>query len=132
MSSFTTIPILSLAAAREPGTKPRFLADLRDALLNVGFCYLSDTGLPRELIEEVRRQTFMFFDEGFMPTWQKEAIEMKNEKSFLGWSRVSLLLSKHSPMSIYTVRKVSELLMNVPIARWMIVYRQDSRCKCCC
>ena len=89
MTSFTSIPVLSLAAARDLSTKPRFLDDLRSALLNVGFCYLSDTGLPQDLIDKVCQQTFAFFDEDVLPLAEKERIEMKNEKSFLGWSRVS-------------------------------------------
>lgn len=40
----------------------------------------------QRVISECRR----FFEE--LPVEEKEAIEMKNEKSFLGWSRVSLIL----------------------------------------
>jgi isopenicillin N synthase-like dioxygenase len=89
MASFTTVPILSLALARNPQTKPQFLIDLRDTLLNVGFLYLSDTGLPKELVDRVCELTFEFFDEDVLSLEEKEKIEMKNEKSFLGWSRVS-------------------------------------------
>jgi isopenicillin N synthase-like dioxygenase len=87
-SSFRELPILSLAAARSPDTKPAFLAQLRDALLSVGFMYISDTGLPEELVEQVIKQTQLFFDEAVLPYEEKERVEMKNEKSFLGWSRV--------------------------------------------
>ena len=86
---FTSIPILSLEKARNPDTKEEFLAELRQALLYVGFCYISDTGLPPELIQRVKDETFKFFDEDILPLEEKEKIEMKNEKSFLGWSRVS-------------------------------------------
>lgn len=86
--SFTTLPILPLSAALSPTTKPQFLADLRDALLNVGFLYLSDTGLPQRLIDDVVRECRGFFET--LPQEEKERIEMKNEASFLGWSRVSL------------------------------------------
>ena len=92
-NSFTSIPVLSLAQARDPKSKPVFLQQLRDALLNVGFLYLSDTGLLPELVERVCEQTFAFFDEDVLPLAEKEAIEMKNEKSFLGWSRVSSISS---------------------------------------
>jgi isopenicillin N synthase-like dioxygenase len=85
--TFSTLPVLPLGAARNPSTKPQFLADLRSALLNVGFLYLSDTGLPEGLVEEVVRECREFF-EG-LPEGEKEKIEMKNAKSFLGWSRVS-------------------------------------------
>ena len=84
---FTQIPILPLSAARSPATKPQFLADLRHALLHVGFLYLSDTGLPADLVQRVTSECRRFFET--LPLAEKERIEMKNEKSFLGWSRVS-------------------------------------------
>jgi len=87
-ADFTAIPILPLSHARNPSTKPKFLADLRDALLNVGFLYLSETGLPDELVARVVEECHKFFDEGVLPLEEKEAIEMKNANSFLGWSRV--------------------------------------------
>jgi isopenicillin N synthase-like dioxygenase len=85
--NFTTIPILPLSAALDPSTKPKFLADLRSALLNVGFLYLSETGLPEQTIQNVISECHGFFEK--LPLEEKERIEMKNEKSFLGWSRVS-------------------------------------------
>jgi len=83
----TPIPILPLSHALCASTKPQFLTDLRSALLNVGFLYLSETGLPDELVREVIREGVGFFEE--LPEEEKERIEMKNEKSFLGWNRVS-------------------------------------------
>jgi isopenicillin N synthase-like dioxygenase len=84
---FSEIPILPLTHALSPTTKPQFLASLRHALLNVGFLYLSETGLPETLVEDVREECRKFFEE--LPIREKEAIEMKNCASFLGWSRVS-------------------------------------------
>ncbi|KAJ8111698.1 hypothetical protein OPT61_g5769 [Boeremia exigua] len=82
---FTALPVLPLSQALDERTKPRFLADLRDALLNVGFLYLSETGLPDGLVRDVIAECQGFFEK--LPQGEKEAIEMKNEKSFLGWSR---------------------------------------------
>jgi isopenicillin N synthase-like dioxygenase len=90
-NTFTQIPILPLSAALSPDTKPQFLADLRSALLHVGFLYLSDTGLPDGLVQRVIGECSRFFEE--LPVEEKEKIEMKNEKSFLGWSRVSVFIS---------------------------------------
>ena len=89
--TFTHIPVLPLSAALDESTKPQFLRDLRSALLNVGFLYLSETGLPDQLVSDVIRECGQFFEK--LPLSEKERIEMKNEKSFLGWSRVSLLFS---------------------------------------
>jgi isopenicillin N synthase-like dioxygenase len=85
--TFTHLPILPLSAALDPATKPKFLEDLRSALLNVGFLYLSETGLPDQLVKDVISECGGFFEK--LPQEEKERIEMKNEKSFLGWSRVS-------------------------------------------
>lgn len=85
--TFSTLPILPLSHALDPKTKPKFLEDLRHALLNVGFLYLRETGLPEQLISDVKKQCHDFFVK--LPQEEKERIEMKNEKSFLGWSRVS-------------------------------------------
>ncbi|KAF2127989.1 Clavaminate synthase-like protein [Dothidotthia symphoricarpi CBS 119687] len=84
--TFTTIPILPLSQALDADTKPQFLADLRSALLNVGFLYLSETGLPDGLVRDVISECGGFFER--LPLEAKEQIEMKNQKSFLGWSRV--------------------------------------------
>jgi hypothetical protein len=86
---FSQIPILPLTHALSPATKPQFLASLRHALLNVGFLYLSETGLPETLVEDVKEECRKFFEE--LPIEEKEAIEMKNCASFLGWSRVSVI-----------------------------------------
>lgn len=84
--SFSELPTLSLARARDPATKPAFLAELKDALLNVGFFYISDTGISDHLTQAVIAQTRGFFET--LPDPEKLAIEMKNEKSFLGYSRL--------------------------------------------
>ncbi|KAJ5055774.1 hypothetical protein J3E74DRAFT_18899 [Bipolaris maydis] len=84
--SFSQIPILPLSAALSPDTKPQFLVDLRSALLHVGFLYLSETGLPEALVQRVIGECRGFFEN--LPVQEKEKIEMKNEKSFLGWSRL--------------------------------------------
>jgi isopenicillin N synthase-like dioxygenase len=107
---FTSIPVLSLAAARAAATRPRFLRGLRHALLDVGFAYLSDLDAPAGpgdgaaaaaaigdgLVESVCEQARLFFDEGALPLAEKERIEMKNRPSFLGWSRVSRLVALES------------------------------------
>jgi hypothetical protein len=88
--TFTALPILSLASARDPAHKADFLTKLREALLHTGFLYLNETGISDELLERVAKQTHVFFDEDVLPLAEKEKIEMKHEKSFLGWSRVSV------------------------------------------
>jgi hypothetical protein len=105
--TFSTIPILPLSQALDPATKPKFLEDLRHALLNVGFLYLSETGLPEQLVKDVISECQNFFQK--LPQEEKERIEMKNEKSFLGWSRVSrrLLIVWFVSICLWCVRVCS-------------------------
>ncbi|KAI1204818.1 Clavaminate synthase-like protein [Annulohypoxylon truncatum] len=84
--SFTSVPILDLALARDPQTKPQFLADLRHALMEVGFLYLKNVGIPDELWDQVISEGKAFFD---IPKEEKLKIEMKNAPSFLGYSQLS-------------------------------------------
>jgi isopenicillin N synthase-like dioxygenase len=60
--SFDHIPILSLSEARDPATKSHFLEQLRHALLEVGFLYLKDVGIPDELVQNVKQEGVAFFD----------------------------------------------------------------------
>jgi len=60
--SFTSIPVLDLELSRNPETKPAFLADLRFALMEVGFLYLKNVGIPDELFQRVILEGKAFFD----------------------------------------------------------------------
>ena len=73
--------MLDLSESRNDSTKPQFLDKLRHALLEVGFFYISETGIPNELIQEVISQGKTFFD---LPEEKKLEIQMKNCPSFLG------------------------------------------------
>ncbi|KFH45520.1 2-oxoglutarate-dependent dioxygenase-like protein [Hapsidospora chrysogenum ATCC 11550] len=89
--SFKSIPILDLSQASDPATKPEFLRQLRHALMEVGFLYLKNVGEAEELFEQVIAQGKAFFD---IPAEEKQeryrlTIEMKNKKSFLGYSQLS-------------------------------------------
>ena len=66
--SFTSIPVLDLSQARDPATKPQFLAELRRALMEVGFLYLKNVGIEDEVFGEVVRLGKAFFD---IPTEEK-------------------------------------------------------------
>jgi len=88
--AFTTIPVLDLSEARSDETKPAFLKQLRDALLEVGFLYIKGTGIEQDLYDRVCEEGIHFFD---LPDDEKLRIEMRNEASFLGYSRVCLAFS---------------------------------------
>jgi len=84
---FQEIPILDVSLARDEATKPAFLEQLLDALLNVGFLYIKNTGIDQGLFDKVCEEGIRFFD---LPEDEKLRIEMKNAKSFLGYSKVLL------------------------------------------
>jgi isopenicillin N synthase-like dioxygenase len=60
--SFTTVPILDMALASDPDTKPQFLAELRHALMEVGFLYLKNVGISDEIFDLVISEGRAFFD----------------------------------------------------------------------
>jgi isopenicillin N synthase-like dioxygenase len=66
--SFTSIPILDLALAQDPATKPAFLSELRHALMEVGFLYLKNVGISDEFFQQVIEEGTAFFD---IPTEEK-------------------------------------------------------------
>ena len=89
--SFSSIPILDLLRARSPETKPAFLSSLRHALLEVGFLYIKNTGIPDSLIEQVKDLGIRFFS---LPDEAKLSIEMKNARSFLGYSKLGMEITR--------------------------------------
>ncbi|KAG6231515.1 hypothetical protein E4U34_003750 [Claviceps purpurea] len=66
--SFTSIPMLDLELARHPATKPAFLDQLLHALVEVGFLYLKNAGIPAPLLEDVTSKGKAFFE---MPLEEK-------------------------------------------------------------
>jgi isopenicillin N synthase-like dioxygenase len=66
--SFTSIPILDVALAQDPATKPEFLSELRHALMEVGFLYLKNVGISDEFFQQVIQEGRAFFD---IPTEEK-------------------------------------------------------------
>lgn len=89
--SFDSIPILDLSLSRSPDTKPAFLNDLHHALLEVGFLYIKNTGISNDLVQEVIQLGKGFFD---LPTEKKLEIEMKNARSFLGYNKLGMEITR--------------------------------------
>lgn len=80
MSFFTEVPVLDYSLSLDEATKSTFLDELRHVLLEVGFCYIKNTGVDEALQTEVVRQAKAFFD---LPESEKLRIEMKNCKLLL-------------------------------------------------
>ena len=83
--SFSAIPVLDLSLVRNQETKPAFLDSLRNALLDVGFLYIKNTGIDDSLIQDVIEQGKAFFD---LPDEKKLEIQMKKKPSFLGMEKL--------------------------------------------
>ncbi|RDW67384.1 isopenicillin N synthase family dioxygenase [Aspergillus mulundensis] len=80
---FTAIPLLDYSLTASD--KPAFLADLRNALINVGFFYLINAPIAPEIRHGLVKKCKALFD---LPLEKKLEIEMVNSKHFLGYSRL--------------------------------------------
>jgi len=60
--SFTAVPVLDLAKANDPATKPQLLEELRHALMEVGFLYIKNTDISNDLLEKVKDAGKAVFD----------------------------------------------------------------------
>uniref|UniRef100_A0A0W0F2Y9 Putative Clavaminate synthase-like protein n=1 Tax=Moniliophthora roreri TaxID=221103 RepID=A0A0W0F2Y9_MONRR len=86
--NFSSIPILDFALTKDPETKPVFISQLQNALINVGFLYLSNTQID---IEELKGYIPKLFD---LPQETKEKILMRNSPHFLGYNGLGAELTK--------------------------------------
>lgn len=92
--TFTTIPILDYTLSSSPETKATFLAELRNALINVGFFYLTNPPIAPRVRNALVDKTFEIFN---LPLEKKLEIEMVNNKHFLGYSRLGAELTARTP-----------------------------------
>ncbi|KAL9099968.1 MAG: hypothetical protein Q9187_009422, partial [Circinaria calcarea] len=90
--SFQSIPVLDLSHAHVGETKSAFLGDLRYALMEVGFFYISNTGIENALTQDVITQGKLFFD---LPEEKKLEVQMKNAASFLGYNKLGNEITRH-------------------------------------
>lgn len=87
--SFQQILVLDLEKAFDPSTKPEFLAELRNSLINVGFLLLvnyENYGPSRQDFEEIKDQLLKFFA---LPDAVKKDCEMIKSPHFLGYTRLA-------------------------------------------
>ncbi|GAW07838.1 Clavaminate synthase-like protein [Lentinula edodes] len=91
--NFSSIPLLDYSLALSSSTKSQFIIDLRHALINVGFLYLSNTDsmVDPQLIDTLKDYIPKLFA---LPQEQKDKIRMANSPHFLGYSRLGAELTK--------------------------------------
>ena len=89
--SFTSIPILDFSLTKSPKTRDTFLSQLRHALINVGFLYLSNHTVSASVIDSLLEYIPKLFA---LPQQAKDNIAMANSEHFLGYSRLGKELTK--------------------------------------
>ncbi|KAF8882718.1 hypothetical protein BD779DRAFT_1663273 [Infundibulicybe gibba] len=87
--NFSSIPILDYSL--RTSQKPEFISQLRHALINVGFLYLSNSSVSPVVINDLISYIPKLFA---LPQAAKDAIRMANSPHFLGYSRLGAELTK--------------------------------------
>ncbi|KAK5996086.1 2-oxoglutarate-dependent dioxygenase [Cladobotryum mycophilum] len=82
-NDFTEIPVIDLSLANDPSTLPDLLRSLRVALTEVGFLYVSNHNVPRDVIRDVVEILPTLFA---LPEASKKAMALENSPHFLGYS----------------------------------------------
>ncbi|KAI1146371.1 2OG-Fe(II) oxygenase superfamily protein [Nemania diffusa] len=84
-TSFDTIPTIDLSLANHPTTLPQLLKDLRHALIDIGFLYVSNHGVPPPIISALVSALPGLFS---LDEATKRAVALENSPHFLGYSGV--------------------------------------------
>ncbi|TGO50089.1 hypothetical protein BCON_0192g00160 [Botryotinia convoluta] len=82
-TNFSEIPILDLGLADDASTKPQFLKELKHVLLNVGFLYVKNHGVPKDTVDELVNALPSLFA---LPDEEKNSIALEKSPHFLGYS----------------------------------------------
>lgn len=90
-ADFSSVPVLDFALLSSPSTKPIFISQLRHALINVGFFYLSNHPVPSTTIDSLVSYIPKFFA---LPQEQKDNVKMANSPHFLGYLGLGEELTK--------------------------------------
>ncbi|MFS0718450.1 2-oxoglutarate and iron-dependent oxygenase domain-containing protein [Arthrobacter sp. 1P04PC] len=89
--SLESLPVLDYSRLNAgPEEASRFRDELRDAMHNVGFLYLSGHGIPQDLVDAMLVTSRRFFD---LPEEQKLAVENIHSPQFRGYTRMGAELT---------------------------------------
>jgi isopenicillin N synthase-like dioxygenase len=83
-SNFQSIPVIDLLLTKPP-TRPQLLRQLRQALTEVGFLYISNHGVPQSVISDLQAVLPRLFD---LDQGRKDAVALHHSPYFLGYSQV--------------------------------------------
>jgi isopenicillin N synthase-like dioxygenase len=84
-SSFTSIPVIDLSWSSSPDSRQALLDQLRYAVTEVGFLYVSNHGVPDHVIQQLVDALPALFD---LPDRVKSQIALSNSPHFLGYGQV--------------------------------------------
>ena len=90
-TDFSSVPILDYSLLNSPLEKTSFITQLRHALINVGFLYLSNHSVSQVDIDLLTNYIPKLFA---LPQEAKDKIRMVNSEHFLGYSRLGSELTK--------------------------------------
>lgn len=81
--SFASIPLIDLSLSLSPDTEPHLLSELRNALVNVGFLYVKNHGVPPDVIGDMKDALPRLFA---LSASEKEEVALERSPRFLGFS----------------------------------------------
>lgn len=90
-TDFSSIPLLDYSLLNSPLERTSFITQLRHALINVGFLYLSNHSVSQANIDLLINYIPKLFA---LPQDAKEKIRMVHSEHFLGYSRLGAELTK--------------------------------------
>ncbi|KAF9811147.1 hypothetical protein IEO21_06631 [Rhodonia placenta] len=90
-ANFSSVPVLDYSLVSDPERRPDFISQLRHALINVGFLYLSHPPVAREDIDAIIGYAPRLFD---LPQEAKDKINMRNSEHFFGYTRLGAEITK--------------------------------------
>ena len=88
---FSSVPVLDYALAKDPATRAAFLDQLRNALIAVGFLYLSNPPVSQDDIDLVIDYAPKLFT---ISQEKKDKLLMKNNPHFLGYTKIGAEYTK--------------------------------------
>src|SRR5690242_6711603 len=84
-TNLTCIPTIDLSEASDSARKPQILKELGHVLLNVGFLYVCNHGVPEQTIQDLIKALPVFFG---LSTDEKAEVGLLNSPHFLGYSGI--------------------------------------------
>ncbi|KAF8311842.1 iron/ascorbate oxidoreductase [Clavulina sp. PMI_390] len=88
--TFDSVPVLDYNLIRD-GNRDEFIKQLRHVLVNVGFLYLANPPIDKELTQKVKSLAPQLFE---LPQPSKDNLMMRNNQAFYGYNRLGSELTK--------------------------------------